>query len=73
MNQEDRILRKLLLATATAGGLMTLAAFAASAAPVPGVVDQHVAAPSHVVQADYYWHHRHWHHRRWYHGGWRYW
>jgi len=73
MNQEDCILRKFLLATAAAGGLMTLTAFAASAAPVVGVAGQHIAAPAHVVQADYYWHHHHWHHRRWYHGRWHYW
>ncbi|HUN42783.1 MAG TPA: hypothetical protein VMU81_21025 [Acetobacteraceae bacterium] len=66
-------MRKLLLATAAAGGVMTLAAFTASAAPVAGVVDQHAAAPAHVVQADWYWHHHHWHHRRWYHGRWHYW
>ncbi|HTW68902.1 MAG TPA: hypothetical protein VME47_03360 [Acetobacteraceae bacterium] len=66
-------MRKFLLATAAAGGLMTLTAFAASAAPVVGVAGQHIAAPAHVVQADYYWHHHHWHHRRWYHGRWHYW
>lgn len=65
-------MRMLLLATAAAG-MMALTAVGASAAPVPGAADHVVAAPQHVVQADYYWHHHHWHHRRWYHGGWRYW
>jgi len=62
-------------ATAAAGGLLTCMAFAATAAPVAGagVVEQHLVTSQHVVQADWYWHHRHWHHRRWYHGGWRYW
>jgi hypothetical protein len=61
---------KLLLAAAVAGGLM---AGTATAAPTVGAVGYVATAPQHVVQADYYWHHRHWHHRHYYHGGWRYW
>ena len=66
-------MKKLLLAAAAVGGLTALSAFGAAAAPVVGAAGQVVAPAQHVVQADYYWHHRHWHHRHFEHGGYRYW
>jgi hypothetical protein len=65
--------RRILLAAAAIGGLTALTAFGAAAAPVAGVATQVAPAPQHIVQADWYWHHRHWRHRRWEHHHWRYW
>jgi len=64
---------KLLLAVAAIAGLAALTARGATAAPVVGAAAQYAAPTQHVVQADWYWNHRHWHHRRWEHHRWYYW
>jgi hypothetical protein len=71
--QEESTVRKLLLSAVAVGGFTALCSFGATAAPVAGAVSQYAAPQQHVVQADWYWHHRHWHHRRYWHGGWHYW
>jgi hypothetical protein len=69
--EKEILMRRMFLAVFAMGGLTALSAFAAAAAPSPGL---HPAqSHSMVSQVDYEWHHRHWHHRHWEHGHWRYW
>jgi hypothetical protein len=77
-------MRKLMLATAAAAGLVAVTAAGASAAPAVGPVANPMLAGQHQmatnVQYDEYhhdgyrrWHHwHHWHHRYWEHGRWYY-
>lgn len=64
-------MRKLLLVAAALGGLAGLGGTGALAAPAVAV--PHFAPErGQVIQADYYYQHRHWHHRHWEHHHWHY-
>jgi hypothetical protein len=65
-------MRRIVFAVTVLGGLTTLAAAGASAAPSAAGLH---AAPSNplIIHVEDRYNHHHWHHRRWSHGHWHYW
>jgi hypothetical protein len=72
VTKEVNTMRKLVLHLVAVLGVMGMAAASASAAPSLNGIDAAQAHRPEIVQAAYYWHHRHYEHRHWEHTHGRY-